>query len=70
MIVSGQDVGGLLILGDRVGGVPFSWQDFDLLKCVGDHIAAGLLNIQLSQKLLQAGRWRRSRPCPRFLSTT
>ena len=45
---------GLMILGDRVGGARFSWQDFDLLKCIGDHIAAGLLNTQLSQKLLQA----------------
>jgi hypothetical protein len=29
-------------------------QDFDLLRCVGDQVAAGLLNAQLSQKLLQA----------------
>src|SRR5208283_4098469 len=31
-----------------------SLQDYDLLKCVGDQIAASLLNSQLSQKLLQA----------------
>jgi putative PEP-CTERM system histidine kinase len=53
LLVNG-DVVGLLILGDRVGGVPFSFQDFDLLKCVGDQIAANLLKVQLSQKLLQA----------------
>ncbi|MEO5961433.1 MAG: XrtA/PEP-CTERM system histidine kinase PrsK [Opitutaceae bacterium] len=45
---------GVITLGDRVGGAPFTLQDFDLLKCVGDHAAAGLLNAQLSQKLLQA----------------
>ncbi len=45
---------GLIILGDRIGGVPFSGQDFDLLKCVGDEIAASLLNLRLSRKLLQA----------------
>ena len=45
---------GLMILGDRVGGMLFSLQDYDLLKCVGDQIAASLLNSQLSQKLLQA----------------
>jgi putative PEP-CTERM system histidine kinase len=45
---------GLILLGDRVGGVAFSMQDFDLLKCVGDHAAASLLNVQLSEKLLQA----------------
>jgi putative PEP-CTERM system histidine kinase len=53
MIAAGE-LQGLMILGDRVGGALFSLQDFDLLKCVGDQIAAGLLNSKLSQKLLQA----------------
>ena len=44
---------GVMILGDRVGGVGFSWQEFDLLKCIADQVAASLLNAQLSQKLLQ-----------------
>lgn len=43
-----------MILGDRVGGADFSAQDFDMLKCVGDHATAGLVNVQLAQKLLQA----------------
>lgn len=55
LMSSGQLLG-MIILGDRVKGVPFSWQDLDLLKCVADSVAAGLLNIQLSQKLLQAGQ--------------
>lgn len=45
---------GLIILGDRIGGVPFSGQDLDLLKCIADEMAASLLNAQLSKKLLQA----------------
>lgn len=49
----GEEVVGLMILGDRVSGATFTWQDFDLLKCIGDHVAAGLLNTRLSQKLLQ-----------------
>jgi len=53
MIAAGELVG-LMILGDRVGGVLFSLEDYDLLKCVGDQIAASLLNSQLSQKLLQS----------------
>lgn len=53
MIGRGQLLG-VLILGDRVGGVPFSLEDFDMLKCVGDHASAGILNVQLSKKLLQA----------------
>jgi putative PEP-CTERM system histidine kinase len=53
-MVSAGEVLGFMILGDRVGGISFSWQDFDLLKCVADQVAASLLNVQLSQKLLQA----------------
>jgi putative PEP-CTERM system histidine kinase len=53
-MIIGDELIGVMILGDRVGGVEFSWQDFDLLKCIGDQIAAGLLNTRLSQKLLQA----------------
>ncbi|MGH7979973.1 MAG: XrtA/PEP-CTERM system histidine kinase PrsK, partial [Limisphaerales bacterium] len=45
---------GLIVLGDRIGGVSFSGQDMDLLKCIADEIAAHLLNSQLSKKLLQA----------------
>jgi putative PEP-CTERM system histidine kinase len=55
-LMSGGQMVGMIILGDRVKGVPFSWQDLDLLKCVADSAAAGLMNIQLSQKLLQAGQ--------------
>jgi putative PEP-CTERM system histidine kinase len=52
-MTAGQQLMGIMTLGDRVGGTFFSLQDFDLLKCVGDQVAAGLLNAQLSQKLLQ-----------------
>jgi putative PEP-CTERM system histidine kinase len=53
-MISGGQLLGLIILGDRVAGVGFSWQDFDLLKCIADQVAAGLHNAQLSQRLLQA----------------
>ena len=53
-MVVGDEILGVMILGDRVGGAPFTWQDFDLLKCISDQIAAGLLNTRLSQKLVQA----------------
>ncbi len=45
---------GVILVGDRVAGVPFTLEDFDMLKCVGDHTAAGLMNVQLAKKLLQA----------------
>jgi putative PEP-CTERM system histidine kinase len=53
-LIGRGEVLGLIMLGDRVGGAAFSLQDFDMLKCVGDHTTASLLNVQLSLKLLQA----------------
>ncbi len=53
-LTTGGQLLGIIVLGDRVGGGFLSFQDFDLLRCVGDQVAAGLLNTQLSQKLLQA----------------
>jgi putative PEP-CTERM system histidine kinase len=53
-LIAGGELLGILTLGDRVGGAPFSVQDLDLLKSVSDQAAAGLLNIQLSQRLSQA----------------
>jgi putative PEP-CTERM system histidine kinase len=53
MIAAGELVG-VMILGDRVGGISFSLQDFDLLKSVASQAAAGLLNLQLSHKISQS----------------
>ena len=53
-LIAGNEILGFMVLGDRVGGVNFSAQDLDLLKCIGDQVAAGLLSTRLSQKLLQA----------------
>ncbi len=53
MIGQGELIG-LITVGDRVSGTAFTLQDFDMLKCIGDHATAGLRNVQLSQKLLQA----------------
>lgn len=52
-LMVGDELLGVMILGDRVNGEPYSWQDFDLLKCIGAQTAAGLLNVRLSEKLLQ-----------------
>lgn len=52
-LLVGGELLGLMTLGDRIGGLPFSGQDFDLLKCVADEVAASLLNARLSKKLLQ-----------------
>jgi putative PEP-CTERM system histidine kinase len=53
-IVAGDRALGIIILGDRVRAVPYSQEELDLLRCMGGHIAASLLTIHLSQKLMQA----------------
>ena len=50
---TGGELLGIMIVGDRVSGLPFTTQDFDLLKSIGDQVAASLLNIRLSQRLAQ-----------------
>jgi putative PEP-CTERM system histidine kinase len=52
MFAGGESIG-VMIAGDRVGAIPFSDQDLDLLKSVGDQAAASLLNIEMQQRLAQ-----------------
>jgi putative PEP-CTERM system histidine kinase len=51
---AGGQVIGMIVLGDRVGGVQLGAQEYDLLRCVGDQVAAELLNVQLSRRILEA----------------
>jgi len=44
----------MLIIGDRVNGIPFSVEDFELFKSLGSQAASGLLNLRLTRQLLQA----------------
>lgn len=53
-IVTTGEVQAAIVLGDRVGGTKFTLQDLDLLKSIGGHISSGLMNVRLSQRLLQA----------------
>jgi putative PEP-CTERM system histidine kinase len=53
-LIGRGDVQGVIVVGDRVAGIPFSMEDFEMLKCIADHAAASILNVQLSTKLLQA----------------
>ena len=53
-LISGNEILGLIMLADRVSGMMFSVADLDLLKCIGDQVAAGLHNIQLSSRILRA----------------
>lgn len=42
---------GLVILTDRVSGTPYTVEELDLLKCMGDQIAVGLLNLRLTDEI-------------------
>ncbi len=53
-LVSCGEVLGVIVIGDRVGGVPMSLEDLEMLRCVSDHAAASLMNVWLSKKLVQA----------------
>jgi len=53
LVAAGQPLG-FILLADRVSGLRFTPEDCDLLKCIGEQVAAGLLNLQLSRKLIEA----------------
>lgn len=47
------EIVGAITLGDRVSGVPFDEQDLELLRCMTDQTAAGLLNRRLTRQLME-----------------
>jgi putative PEP-CTERM system histidine kinase len=51
-LTSGDRWLGLLVLADRVSGSRYTFEEYDLLKCIGDQIGANLLNLRLSAELL------------------
>ena len=53
-LVAAERLVGLMVLADRVNGVPYSHEELDLLKCIGDQLAGGLLNRRLTDEVLQA----------------
>lgn len=50
-LCAGNNCMGIAILADRVGGTPYSIEEFDLLKCIGDQVAVGLLNLRLTDEI-------------------
>lgn len=52
-LVAAGECQGVVLLADRVGGIRFTPEDADLLACVGEQVAAGLLNQRLSRKLAE-----------------
>jgi putative PEP-CTERM system histidine kinase len=44
---------GLLVMTDRVNAVPYTPEEMDLLQCLGDDVAANLLNIRLIRESME-----------------
>lgn len=53
-LVARGELEGIIVLGDRVRGMPFTLEDLQLLQHLANHIAAGLQNIGLSEKVVQS----------------
>jgi len=53
-LVAAERLVGVMVLADRVNGVPYSHEELDLLKCIGDQLAGALLNCSLTDEVLQA----------------
>lgn len=53
-LVASEQLVGLVVLADRVNGVPYSHEEMDLLACIGDQLAAAFLNASLTERVLQA----------------
>jgi putative PEP-CTERM system histidine kinase len=51
-LVAGERWLGVTILADRVSGIPYTLEEFELLECIGDQIASNLLNLRLTNKIL------------------
>ena len=50
---TGDSCIGLAILADRVGGVTYTIEELDLLKCMADQTAVSLLNLRLTEEIMR-----------------
>lgn len=53
-LLSGERLLGVAMLADRVNGVPYTSEEMELLKCIADQIAAGLVRMRLTGELMMA----------------
>jgi len=51
-LVGGQHWLGVIVLADRVRGLSYSAEEMDLLKCIGDQVAASLLKLRLTEEIV------------------
>src|SRR5439155_11765601 len=52
-LVAGEHWLGVIVLADRVRGLRYTAEEMDLLKCIGDQVAASLLNLRLTEEIME-----------------
>ena len=52
-LVGGEHWLGAIVLADRVRGVGYSAEEMDLLKCIGEQVAASLLKLRLTEEIME-----------------
>ncbi len=53
-LVCKRELVGLLVIGDRVGGVHLTLEDRDLIRCLADQAASSLMNLRLGAEIIRA----------------
>jgi putative PEP-CTERM system histidine kinase len=48
---SSGDLLGAIVLADRVNGAPYTTEELELLRCIGDQMASSLVNLRLSDEV-------------------
>ncbi|MEP4078172.1 XrtA/PEP-CTERM system histidine kinase PrsK [Haloferula sp.] len=53
-VVSGEQFIGLILLTDRVNGVPYNLEELELLDCIADQLGVALVNRTLNEEVMRA----------------
>ena len=52
-LIGGEHWLGVIVLADRVRGLGYSAEEMDLLKCIGEQVAASLLKLRLTEEIME-----------------
>jgi putative PEP-CTERM system histidine kinase len=51
-LIANEELIGIILLSDRVDGRPYELDEFDMLQCIGDQVAAAILRIRMTSELM------------------
>ncbi|MCS7090395.1 MAG: PEP-CTERM system histidine kinase PrsK [Verrucomicrobiota bacterium] len=66
-LVSGNELVGFLVVGDRVAGMTYLPEDLELLTCLAEQLGSALRTLNLSEQLAQAREWEAFQAMSAFL---